>query len=429
MSYSERMHDPDGAPGGVGPAPERRWTLLIYMAGDNSLEDFGRQDLEELKSVGSTPEVAVVAQFDRMFGGVTRRYYLRQGTSLAEDEVAEQPADAINTGDPRELARFIAWGDGAYPAPEYAQLGWNHGTGWREDDIYQRPAAQGASTLDRRRRIAQIARDIAARPGAPVLFGSSIDAILAKGIAYDDTSADFLDNAELKRALDGGLLFAGLAKFSLLGFDACLMSMLEVAYQVRGHCRLMVGSQEAEPATGWPYGAILQELVARPSMAPAELAETIVDAFLAAYGPEANVTQSALDLDYLGPAVAALNELCAYALEHQDDCELILGRATRRAQRFTDPDYKDLLDACHVIVEASADLPEFQAHARALAQLLEPAGADRLVLATGHHGPRLRTAGGLSIYFPVHAVSPFYRRLDFAGESLWDELLHALTGG
>jgi hypothetical protein len=287
----------------------------------------------------------------------------------------------------------------------------------------------GVATAGRRERLVEIARAIAARQDAPVLFGSSIGAILAKGIAYDDSSSDFLDNTELKRALDGGLLFAGVDKLSLLGMDACLMSMLEVAYQVRGYCRYLVSSQEAEPATGWPYGPILKALVARPTMTAAELAETIVREFLAAYGQDVNVTQSALDLEHLAAAVAALNDLCEVALANQEDSELILGRATRRAQRFTDTDYKDLLDLCQIIAEASADLPELRTRATALAQLLAPAGAARLVVAEGHHGPRIRAAGGLSIYFPIHQVSPFYRRLDLAGESLWDDLLHALTGG
>ena len=31
------------------------WTWLVYMAGDNNLEGAGKEDLNEMKEVGSTP--------------------------------------------------------------------------------------------------------------------------------------------------------------------------------------------------------------------------------------------------------------------------------------------------------------------------------------------------------------------------------------
>src|SRR4030095_7378204 len=45
-------------------APVRDWTLLVYLAGDNNLSSAGAVDLEEMKKVGSTDRVNVVAQYD-----------------------------------------------------------------------------------------------------------------------------------------------------------------------------------------------------------------------------------------------------------------------------------------------------------------------------------------------------------------------------
>ena len=39
-----------------------QWTWLVYMAGDNNLEDAGRDDLAEMKRVGSTPAVNVIVE-------------------------------------------------------------------------------------------------------------------------------------------------------------------------------------------------------------------------------------------------------------------------------------------------------------------------------------------------------------------------------
>ena len=53
-------------------ALKKPWTILVYMAGDNSLDPEGVQDLKEMKRVGSTDKINIVAQFDRAAGHVAR---------------------------------------------------------------------------------------------------------------------------------------------------------------------------------------------------------------------------------------------------------------------------------------------------------------------------------------------------------------------
>ena len=97
----------------------KNWTVMVYLAGDNNLESFGQDDLMEMKSVGSTDAISIVAQFDRMSDGVTRRYYLTHDRSLSADAVAELPE--VNTGDPAALLDFILWGLAEYPAGQNTQ--------------------------------------------------------------------------------------------------------------------------------------------------------------------------------------------------------------------------------------------------------------------------------------------------------------------
>jgi hypothetical protein len=47
-------------------------------------------------------------------------------------------------------------------------------------------------------------------------------------VCTNDTSRDFLDNLELKSALA-----IPEQKFDIIAFDACLMSMFEIIYQVK----------------------------------------------------------------------------------------------------------------------------------------------------------------------------------------------------
>ena len=49
-------------------------------------------------------------------------------------------------------------------------------------------------------------------------------------------------------------------KLDVLGLDACLMAMGEVGYQSKGSASFMIGSEQTEPAEGWPYTAVLGEL-------------------------------------------------------------------------------------------------------------------------------------------------------------------------
>ena len=81
---------------------------MVYLAGDNNLDAAGVDDLLEMKAVGSTADVNIVAQFDRQGKGLqTRRFYLRKGDNLDADVVAE--LGETNTGDPAVLTDFATW--------------------------------------------------------------------------------------------------------------------------------------------------------------------------------------------------------------------------------------------------------------------------------------------------------------------------------
>ena len=39
----------------------------------------------------------------------------------------------------------------------------------------------------------------------------------------------------------------------ILGMDSCLMSMVEICYELRGLVKFLVSSQSMTPNPGWPY--------------------------------------------------------------------------------------------------------------------------------------------------------------------------------
>lgn len=405
----------------------RRWTVMVYLAGDNDLEVYGVKDLGEMKAVGSTDEVAVVAQFDQMSDQVTRRYYLTADQNLDTDCGVQLPE--VNTGDPEALIDFITWAYHSYPAARYALVLWNHGTGWKDEDIYRAARRRGVADKVTRGQV----RGLASGKASRALFATTLERLVdeaaqtERAILFDDSSADFLDNSELRRVLREAVHHIG-CPLDLLGFDACLMNMLEVDYQIRDMCRLVVGSQETEPGDGWPYDAILARLVEDPDMTSEELGRVIVEAYVSFYQshyPRLPVTQSAVslaDIEAVAETVNVLAHALMGSLADRETLGLLFG-ALRFAQSFSDRDYVDLVHFCRLLAEAGSD-GEVGAAARRVVDLLT--GEVSPLVAEGHHGPEVANACGLSVYLPARVLSPLYSRLEFAQRYGWDEFLDAL---
>jgi len=406
--------------------PRKKWNVLVYLAGDNNLDSAGVTDLTEMKTVGSNADLNIVAQFDRAGQNVTTtRYYLRQGTTLSSDAV--QSLGETNMGDPAVLQDFLAWGITEYPADHNLVVLWNHGNGWDDENIYraaQRVQSQfvrgtkGLSSLGKAD--LAYARVVATR-FRRCLFQSTVNAALTvRGIAYDDQARDFLDNREVKKVLTA-IKKKLRRKIDVLGMDACLMNMMEVAYQVRDSVAFVAGSEETEPAAGWPYHTILGDLAANPNMAPRDVSALIVKKYLASYAASSNVTQSALDqskvavarlaVEVLGKALhAGLTPASTYQAIH---------RARTRVQCYARQDYVDLVDYCKQLKALKVPLA-LKAVCTGVIAAVAP-----FVVQNGSKGAAVSRSHGVSIYFPTGSVSGLYQTLDFAKKSQWAKFIDA----
>ncbi|MFA7059549.1 MAG: clostripain-related cysteine peptidase [Pedobacter sp.] len=417
-------------------AVKKNWTIMVYLAGDNNLDDAGVVDLSEMKTVGTTDQIAVLAQFDRAGAKqATIRYCLKNGTPLANDVVLS--LGETNTGDPKALEDFVTWGITNYPADHYLVVLWNHGAGWDDANLYQGDVFSGATPPVSRKNqpIATRGAVAGAKPIAfgqaraaisrtrRALFSSTVEAaVKQRAIAFDDQAQDFLDNIELKKVL-ANIKKKLKRKIDIIGMDACLMSMAEVAYQIRDTADFSVGSEESEPGDGWPYDRILKALAAKPDMAPEELSKTIVSQYIASYKSTENVTQSAMRLAELKPLTVALDGL-AKALKKiltvaASRAALINARA--QVQEYSRPydDYCDLLDLCDLI-----DKGVNNAAVKTACAAVKQAAAAAIV-ASGCKGAAMANSHGVSIYFPKRKISPLYKTLDFTKQSKWDEFLVA----
>ncbi len=241
-----------------------KWTTMIYVAGDNTLDRYVDQSLEWMRQHTSSVENNVIVM-------VSSRIFTINGVDVDSDTLkcyrissgvlVNIPLNQINPswqisdgnlGDPSYLVNFATYCVANYPAENYFLVIWSHGNGWW--------------------------------PKAPrrIKFYSG-----QKGISYDDHNltgeTDYLTTAELASAIQSIKNFAG-KKISVLGFDACLMAQAEVIYEIKDFVDYVVASQELTPAPGWNYTGILNYLSTNPSATSLELAKKIADIYDEFYG-------------------------------------------------------------------------------------------------------------------------------------------------
>jgi hypothetical protein len=407
---------------------------MVYLAGDNNLDAAGVADLEEMKAIGSTDRVSIVAQLDRSGRNrTTNRYFLRKDTTLDEDLVTS--LGETNTGDPAVLRDFVVWAAAAHPAKHYMLVIWNHGSGWDDSNLYEGDYFSGAAPPRMARAIFRPGAAVSGRPvqlgtaraalerGRRALFRSTVGSMAAsRAIAFDDQAKDFLDSIELKRVLaEARRRMKG--KIAILGFDACLMSMAEVAYQIRDSVSLTCGSEEEEPGDGWPYDTILKALTARPAMTPPQLAKVVVDRYLASYGPRDGVTLSATNLAGISTLASAIDRLglaLASFIEDRQGRDAVIS-VRSQVQEYTAPydQYCDLGDLCELLGRRLSD-PAVERGCGAVRAAL-----GKTVIAAGNKGANVAHSHGLSLYFPKKRVSPQYATLDFAKRSGWVAFIDA----
>jgi hypothetical protein len=393
-----------------------QWTWLVYMAGDNNLEGAGRDDLAEMKQVGSTDDVNVIVQFDTEENETTRYRIEKNKTKVIEK------LPGVDCGDPKVLTQFIKWGVQKYPAKHYLLDVWNHGGGWENLPVDYNYDAIRLAKPSRAAKLNRLKR---------ALFRTTVKKIHKRkgnlrAIAIDCGSHDYLDNQELRNGVYNGL--PGSQKFDILGCDACLMNMLEVAYEMKDTANYMVGSEETEPGAGWPYTAILKQLAAKPTMNPEDLAKTIV----AEYGKyfqkaRQTATQSALDLGLIQSVAAAVNELAEVLLADLQNVAGGVSLARDRAQKFDMPEYVDLGDLAGQIAQRLPQNAQVKTATDKILKALNPAIGEGLVIQNATSGPTVQRASGLSIYFPhPEDYAPDYSDLSFSKEGSWKKFLEEL---
>jgi len=359
------------------PAAQAKWTVMVYMSGDNNLEDFIAKDLEtELAPTGSSTDVQVVALadrgpgFDRSHGDwqTTKLFHVTQGmTALPGSEVADW--GERNMGDPQTLVDFVTWSKANYPADHYALYFWGHGWSWH--------------------------------PGV---------------VMQDDTNADTLDYHEMKPIMNT------LSFNDVVGYDGCNMALVEIQSLWHGHATALAASQEFVGWEGIQYDVVLAQLAANPAMTADQVA------IATSASATSEKTFSAVAVDGRWDALRTAIDNFAVAMRN--------GAAANRSKMtkafgFTRdmwqaPIDKDLYDMAFEINKGVSDA-NMKVKAQAVIAAMGP------VVLHERHVSQYADAHGITIFYIGKASDKttswinwsYYPNTDWAAQTQWDEFLNA----
>lgn len=407
----------------INRQPHKKWTKMIYIAADNDLFYFAWNNIRQLAQ-SAHPDINIIVFLSEPGIHKKTQIYLiekNKATLLNKDN-----QEKLNSGDPQTLIGFCNWTIRHFPADDYFLDLWNHGTGLA-DIKYKAINPASLFVFNPSTLMLELDRNIRY---LDMLDQFRIDDI-KRGICFDDTYKSYLNNQDLDYALSV-ICKEGLngKKLSIIGMDACLMAMVEIANICKHYAHIMVASQEVELGQGWRYDLALEPF-SHGNLSKEEFACHLVRSYQEAYSNiTSDFTLSAVNLDHFCNIESNINAVATLLLEciqHQrgQSVKYII-RQCRRHICFEEPSYIDVVSFYKRLL-LNIDKFMLQSNNQLVAQLKEAleAGIKTIkdqVLANAF-GSNLNHANGLSIYFPEQHMLKSYQATDFAQTNQWYNLI------
>jgi len=370
-------------------ASHGKWTILVYLNAANDLDTYGSINVNQMEQVATNPDVRFVVQWKQSskvsttstFNG-TRRYLVKPDqTAAIASQLIEDMGTGVDMGIPQTLNHFIAWGKAHYPADHYAVVLWDHGNGWLPEFKKSK------------------------RTGPPPAF------------SYDDQTGHAIQIWQLGEAFRG-------QHVDITAFDASLMQMAEVAYQLKGFTDYVAGSEESPPGAGYPYQRVFAEFTDSPDQSPRALSKAFVDGMLAepTYVNQ-KIEQSVIDTSQLPGVATAAAALSQALVANEASLAPIIPNLRSTTQSYlltTNRYFFDSIDLCDQL-SGNTSIPSVQS-----ACANYSAATASAVVWEGHnsHSPG---SHGLSIDFSpasyFSGVSSDYQLLAWDAATNWSQWL------
>ena len=330
-------------------------TIMVYMIGSDleSTQGSATFDIDEMLSADFDEEAVNVV----LYTGGTKRWYTSE---ISEDENAifeishgelvkkkSFDKEIMTKEDP--LIDFVNYVYDNYETDLYDLILWDHG-------------------------------------GGPIYgYGQDENSIANKAMSLE-TLSDALSKTKLAKE----------TKFDFIGFDACLMGSIEVAYALKDNANYLIASEELEPGAGWNY-MFLENI--KEESTTKEVGQNIIDEYFdyyEDYNYKGNLTLSLIDLQEVEGLITEIDSLFS-----KTDGDINVNTFSKYARKLTrktvfgntgrSNSTYDLVDLKDLTNSISDEYPE---ETEAVATTL-----DQVIVYTKDN---MTNTNGLSIYFPTN---------------------------
>jgi hypothetical protein len=370
------------------PEARKEWTVMVFINGKNNLEGAGLEDINEMEVVGSGDGLNIVVELGQLSNNGMQRYLINKDTDTATiGSRLLSSASGVDMGDPASVRNFVLWAERRFPADKYMLILWDHGSGWIK--------------------------------GNPVQSGAE-----SKGVSDDWVTGHNIDTPQLGRLMRD--IEAAGARVDLLAFDACLMQMAEVAYEMKdSKVAFIAAAEEIEPGDGYEYDKWLAPLAARPGMSPRDLGVTVAREYLKVY-PDGfqgiGLTYSVLEVAKMRELGVKMDALARAAMTAGDKEAVLSARAA--AARYSDEDNKDLRSFSRLLASGSSKEAVKAAAADLDSFLRRGAGP---VVFSGVSANMVTDSHGVAAYIPENSAQiAGYGELKLSADTQWDEFANWL---
>ena len=412
---------------------------MIYMAGDNNLAVDMAYAMEQIKSVAdagnNTPNLLVY--YDGNSPAIPTLYcdfsepgkprYLRS-YKVHDKLYPVTPKHNENAADMRSILNFIDWcvnkveveHDGHVTkgrrAEKYALIFSGHSLGFQDIGLFKDETSGKSMNM----------KDFYAVLLAAVNCQETLDQLAEEG-EWDD---------EVKKIVTAKLLGQ---RLDILGFDSCVMGMLEVGYQFSNVAKTMIASEGSVPSAGWTYAKILGCLAQEQNrkLKTRDVAELFVKKFIRTQDEYTvggvSVDMAAWDLCEFDELATAFDKLPKTLLECFEKPQSRVYRQMERVmlhvhwkcqsymydQNVDLGDFCELLDReCGLVVEelgGGDDLKPLRDVQDACRNVLKE--LKNAVILSGFSGGGYQYSNGVSVFFPWSREAYEVSRKNY--ESLW----------
>ena len=400
---------------------QKEWTIMIYMAGDNNLAVDMAYAMEQIKSVaasgadspnlfvyydGNSPAIPTLycdfsepgkARYVRSYKVPSKTYHVPK----KENE---------NAANPRSILNFVDWcvnkvevennGEITFGrrAQKYALIFSGHSLGFQDIGLFKDETS---------------GRSMKMTDFYDMLQGLISNKKDLQALAEANNWLD--DDQKVENELLG-------QKLDLLGFDSCVMGMLEVGYQFNLVAKTMIASEGSVPSAGWTYAKILGSLGREQcrNLDTRSVAEMFVKEFIHSQDSYTvggvSVDMAAWDLGRFDNLADAFDDLAEALIQCFKDPKSRIYRQMERAilhvhwkcqsymydQNVDLGDFCELLDReCGLIAdelggdEDTEALKRVQKECRGVLKQLQKA-----VILGGYSGGGYQYSNGVSVFFP-----------------------------